>query len=197
MRHLAIVCAALLAAAAPVCAQEHGFGVKGGVNVATQQTSGDDDSSSLDSRIGAVFGVFYSLPIGPFGLQAEGLYSMKGGRTTIAGSASTLELDYLEVPVLLRVRFGSSQRHFFVLGGPAVGFRMRAKGVTEFSGSTEAIDLADQVKEFDVGIAGGGGMEMGRLVLDGRYTFGLTDVDKDAGSRTKNRVLSVTAGFRF
>jgi hypothetical protein len=195
MRHLAILCAALLAAAAPLCAQEHGLGVKGGLNIATQDISGG--GSSLDSRYGAVFGVFYTLPLGWIGLQAEGLYSQKGARVKAAGSTSTLVLDYFEVPVLARLRFGAARRHFFVAGGPSTGFRIKAKGRTEFSGSTEEIDLADQVKQVDFGIAAGGGMEIGSLVIDGRYTFGLTDIDKDAGTRTKNRVVSVTAGFRF
>ena len=40
--------------------------------------------------------------------------------------------------------------------------------------------------------------DIGRLVLDGRYTWGLTNIEKEAtADKTKNRVISLTLGLRF
>lgn len=198
MRLPTLVCVAWLAAAVPSFAQGHHLGVKGGVNVATQNTSGDSGGPALDSRIGGVVGAFWTLPLASWlDVQAEGLYSMKGARLKFQGIESTFQLDYFEVPVLGRVLFGSGHRRYYAAGGPSIAFRVRAKTRTALSGATEEIDVADQVERIDMGIAAGGGMEMGRLVIDGRYTYGLSDLDKDSSSTTKNRAIAVTAGFRF
>ena len=90
-------------------------------------------------------------------------------------------------------------RGYYAVGGATMSVLLRARARTKFSGSTEDVDVADQVERFDFGVTAGGGVEIGRLIIDGRYTFGLTDIDKDTtdASHTKNRALSVTAGVRF
>ncbi len=196
MRYVTLALVAILACATPCLAQDRGLGVKGGVNLASQHTDGSD--SSLDARTGLVAGAFWTLPLTSWlGVQVEGLYSMKGARVNFEGVKSTLQLDYFEVPVLARVPFGGGHRRYFVAGGPSLGLRLRARTRTKFSGATEDIDVADQVERLDVGIAGGGGVELGSLVIDARYTYGLTDIDKDEAAKTRNRAIAVTAGFRF
>jgi len=187
-----------LLAAAPAIAQGQHFGVKGGVSIATQQTDTNGDGTSFDSRVGAIAGGWYTLPLASWlDVQVEGLYTAKGARLDFRGIKSTFVLDYLEVPALARVRFGSGHVRYYAAGGPSTAFRLRAKTRTPFAGSVEETDVADQVEQIDFGIAAGGGVEIGRLIVDGRYTYGLTDIDKDASSTTKNRAIAVTAGFRF
>ena len=69
----------------------------------------------------------------------------------------------------------------------------------DFGTAIEEIDVSDEVERFDVGIAMGGGVELGRLVIDGRYTLGMRDIDVDKtdGVAMKHRVISITAGLRF
>ena len=45
----------------------------------------------------------------------------------------------------------------------------------------------------------GGGVEIGSIVIDGRYTLGLQDIDKDTSDtiKTTNRAVSLTVGFKF
>ena len=200
IRPATLACLALVCLAATASAQGLAIGAKGGVNIASQQVTDDGGGPSLDSRIGFVGGAFVTFPIASWlDVQAEGLYSQKGARLTFMGIESTLELDYLEVPVLARVRFGSGHWRYYAAGGPSMGVRLRARARTTFSGSTEDVDVADQVERSDFGIAMGGGVEIGRLVIEGRYTLGLTDIDKDKTdtSHTKNRAIAVTAGVRF
>jgi len=192
-----LVCGALLAGASPSPAQGLDFGVKGGVNVANVDVSGDGGGPSFDPRIGLVAGGFVRMPLTSWlAVQGEGLYAEKGARFADTGVDAKLLLTYLEVPVLARVRLS---RLFYAAAGPSMGVLLRARARTRFSGATEDIDVKDDVESFDFGIAMGGGIELGRLIIDGRYTLGLRDADADTtdASTMKNRTLSFTAGFRF
>lgn len=199
-RTIGIVLLLAASCAAPARAQGFTLGVKGGVNFASQHSSGPTAAPTLDTRVAGVVGGFVTLPLVSWlSVQAEGLYSMKGGKLKVSGIDTTLQIDYLEVPLLARLRLGSGPRHFYAAGGVSPAFRLRARTATTFSSSTEEIDVADQVERFDLGVTAGGGMQSGPLVFDGRYTQGLLDVDTDKtdGNRTKNRAIAVTVGFRF
>jgi hypothetical protein len=129
-------------------------------------------------------------------LQPEVLYTVKGGREAAFGISSAVLLDYLEVPVLARIPFAG--RKYFIVAGPYFGVRMRARTRTEFSGSTEELDISDSVERLDYGLSAGGGVEIGSIVIDGRYSFSLSDIDADIDEITgKNRVITATVGFRF
>ena len=45
----------------------------------------------------------------------------------------------------------------------------------------------------------GAGVNLGRLLLEGRYTYGLTDLNKvkDPSGSNQNRVISLLIGFIF
>ncbi len=197
MRVAAVVAAILLGGTAPALAQGFSMGAKGGVNFADVKF---DKSGSTSARWFPVAGVFVTLPA-RFGvtLQPEALYSVKGASLDTGGAPTSVLIDYLEVPVLARISMTAFGRRVYVAGGPAFGLRLRARTRSAFTGVTEEIDISDDVKRFDLGVAGGGGVEFGALVVDARYTFGLTDIDADKtdGSTARNRVLSLTAGWRF
>lgn len=188
-------------AAGPAWGQGLAVGVKGGVNLARTAIDVEGGGPSLDPRIGLVAGAFVTLPIASWlELQPEVLYAMKGAKVNDTFGASTLQIDYVELPVLARIsRPGSGRIGYYAAGGPTFGLRVRARSRTEFEGETGDIDVSDQVSRTDVGVALGGGVEIGALVIDARYTLGLTDIDKDDSDEVKvsNRVLSLTVGFRF
>jgi hypothetical protein len=185
----------------PAVAQGFGLGVKGGVNVATERFQGDDGSPGVDPRIGAVAGVFATLRVLSWlDLQSEALYAMKGTRLDLEGVQSNVWLDYLEVPILATVsRRRGGARRYFVAAGPSVGVRLRGRSRTKFADSTEEIDIGDELERLDFGVAAGGGVALGSIVLDGRYTLGLTDIDKDKTDTVTvtNRTISFTVGFKF
>ena len=198
MRILSIAFLTVFLCATSASAQGLTTGVKGGVNVSTVDFDNPDGSLTLDWRVGVVAGGFVRFRVLSWvELQPEVLYSVKGGKREDFGVKSAVLIDYLEVPVLARVPLGGSK--YFAVAGPYTGFRMRARTRTEFAGSTEEIDIGDSIERLDFGLAVGGGVEFGAIVLDGRYSFSLSDIDKEAieGSSAKNRVVSVTVGFRF
>lgn len=200
LRTFVVGCAVALLCTQTATAQGRTLGVKGGVNLATQRNSGgDDDGPGLQSRIGLVAGLFATMPLfSKLELQPEALFTSKGARVDLDGVKASLVADYLEVPVLVRFsrRGGFS---YYLAGGPALAFLLRAHSRAEFAGATEEIDITEQVNRVDVGVAMGGGVEIGSIVIDGRYTLGLQDIDKDTSDaiKTTNRAVSLTVGFKF
>lgn len=201
MLKAAIACGLLLLGTIPASAQVPGLGVKGGVNLATQRAAGDGGSGELKSLVGLTAGMFATIPMaGWLELQPEALYARKGARVELEGVTADLLIDYLEVPVLVRAsKRRAGALGYYVAGGPSFAVQLRARTRTDFGSATEEIDLGDQVERLDFGATIGGGVEIGSLVVDGRYTHGFKDVDTDTsdGVKVTNRTVSITVGFRF
>ncbi len=200
IRTCATAWALVLLCGGPAAAQGFGIGAKGGVNLATQRIERDgEERTDLTTRVGMVAGVFATLPVTSwFDVQSEALYTSKGGRLDLDGVKASVAVDYLEVPVLARLsRRGPGGGRYYAAAGPSIAFRLRSRSRTSFGSATEEVDLGEDIEALDYGFAAGGGIEIGRLVFDGRYTFGLKDIDKDDSATATNRALSITAGFRF
>ena len=201
MRTPAIVLALAILCASSAFAQGIEKGVRGGLNVATTATSGDNGDAAPDWLLRGVVGGFIVWPVTSWlVLQPEVLYAMKGAKQEEFGLESKLLLDYVEVPVLARLSRGSpGGRTWYLVAGPSFGWLARAKARADFGGSTEEIDLTEDVERFDIGVAAGGGVELGSIVIDARYTHGLSDIDKDTSDdvKVRNRAVSLTIGFRL
>ena len=172
-------------------AQDRG-GVRLGYNAANLSTS----EAGIDPKVrsGLVVGLFGVVPVnGMFAVQPEVLYSQQGARVEDGSDKATLKIDYVQIPVLGRIRLGA-RSPAYLLVGPSFGFRTRAD--MTFNDQTES--FKDDVKGSDVGLVTGISVYSGRFVVDGRYTWGLMNIDGTRDSaKTKNRVLSVSAGIRF
>ncbi len=129
-------------------------------------------------------------------------------------------LDYVEVPVQLRVHLGT-RLHVFVNGGPYVGFLVGAKSVTSGSsliyldeGMTQPVtpspvpfdaetDVSDSLKGTNVGITAGGGimprLGPGALVVEAHFQVGLTTIQKDVTTSGNNKTgaVVVSIGYAF
>lgn len=171
-------------------AQEFGFGVKAGVNVAN--LGGDSFGvGSLGSRAGLHIGGLVEIPLmGSFSLQPELLYSMKGSDWTFAGSGSSdLNLDYIDIPVLGKYNLpwvnGLSAE-----AGPVFGVLMSAKSGDE--------DVKDSFKTLDAAFAIGATykLDMG-VFFSLRYNKGLLDVWDDNDFKNQNNVFQISAGYLF
>lgn len=191
----------------PAAAQERQFGVKAGGSYARLEI--EPEAGGFDKgRFGVTGGGFAVLPLDRrFSVQLEALFSPKGASDDIDGAEGTitLQLDYLEIPALLRIAgpaAGSKRVHFF--GGPTLGLRLAAhqqsKLTTDFLSQGAVDDIGDLVKRFEVAVVAGAGVDIGRrLVIDGRYAWGLTNVTRNEAdsTRIRTRLFSVMAGFRF
>ena len=184
---------ALLVSAGTAHAQTS-FGVKAGVNLANLSIDEADDTFEPENRTGFVAGVFVTVRGGGiFAFQPEALISSQGAKFSDSVNSGTAKIDYFQVPLLARI--GPS--NVAVVVGPSIGFRINAK----LSGdgiSVDNEDFSDQIKRMDFGLVAGVTADVGKLVLDGRYTWGLTNIEEEAtAAQTKNRVISLTLGLRF
>lgn len=188
---------AVAAAADPGGFTPLSFGVKGGLGLAQHQgTEPRDLEYTVDSamRRGFAAGVFLTLPITPrFQLQQEVLYVRKGSRQDIGAVIFdvpavldvTYDMDYLEIPVLLRYHWLVDRGvDIYSLSGFAfalkVGDRYRLTG--DVSDGEESIPLrADsdmsEVDLFDFLFTYGVGLEVPtggrRLLLEYRFDLSL------------------------
>ncbi|HEY5132378.1 MAG TPA: porin family protein, partial [Candidatus Krumholzibacteriaceae bacterium] len=114
----------------------------------------------------------------------------------------TVKLTYFEIPVLARLNIPTGGAVCpNVYAGPAIGFKMSAKGEAE-SGSLSAENDIEGLKRTDFGIIVGGGLEFKltsiRLLFDARYEAGLTSIDDTADAiDVKNGAISFMVGFGF
>lgn len=198
----AIVVAAIVCGTAlPLQAQALTYGVKGGITFANLAEEAAGETTTLDNRLGIAAGGFATWPLsGRFALQPEALFTQKGAKAEQGGGTLTQELDYLDVPVLIGCRLtGNDARHFAVFGGPALGVKLRARSRASFGGTAVEDDVSDQVTATDFSVVGGVSYHRGRASVEGRYAWGVSDIDKDTADDVKIRTrgISVLAGWRF
>jgi hypothetical protein len=208
---------AIALGAVPAAAQAGGgmaFGIKGGALFSTASVS-DDDGIDIGTYTSFGGGVFLSIPLGGVHLQPEALYLRKGASLSgeeVGDGDLDLHLDYVEVPVLLVVPLGTGTGASpYVFGGGAVA----VEAGCEFTGEAEGIsvtvdcdggddvDLEFERKKVDVGAVVGAGLRFpagsGHVLLEGRYTFGLTNISDsgDDEDSFKNRSGAVFVGYSF
>ena len=200
---LLVVGSAILRFSGQVCAEVTGFGVKAGLSCANIH---GHDVYEQRSRMGFGAGAFLTFGLGSsFAVQPEVLFVMKGSKYSNGSGADvyreTLSLDYIEVPVLIKFFLpvaGSFRLHLFA--GPSLAFKVRARVKATFGGETE-VETLDNVKNTDLGLAAGVGLEhplgRGRITLDLRYTAGTGSLSKGTGDDIKNEALGLFAGYSF
>jgi hypothetical protein len=190
-----------LAAALLICATsaqaQVSVGVRAGFSLADLSIKDAADTLEPDNRTGLVAGVFVIVPTGSLvAFQPEVLVSMQGAKVSDLANRATIKLDYLQVPLLARIK--PSKSPIGLLLGPSLGYRLNAK-VTGNGLSDAEQDIEDQVKKTDVGFVAGVALDAAHLVIDARYIWGLTNINDDSTdpSTIKNRVAQITFGFRF
>ena len=162
------VLAFVFALASAKIASAQGVAVSLGPNFA----SFSSDALDFDNRTGMQAGIaFGGARLHPLGVQAEINWVRKEGAVV---GGDDVRLDYLQVPVFLRVNIGTQHsKTFDVYGivGPSFSYLManRVGGLT----------LDDGFQGFDFGIVGGVGVEIYRFTIEGRYEKGLRNINKD------------------
>ncbi|MDP4130615.1 MAG: porin family protein [Bacteroidota bacterium] len=167
------------------------LGIKGGVNISTINSY---NYGNLSWKANVHAGALVSLPIyRQFSLQPEIMYSGQGTRSTENHVGSNLNIDYLNIPILLKYKHPSG---FFVESGPQIGKLLNAK----FLLPNYNEDMKSLYRKFDFSWAFGLGYLIKDLNLgfDARYNLGITNFFQDtyAGSG-ENNVVQVGVFFIF
>lgn len=190
---VAIVCGYTRAASA----QE--ITIKGGVNMATISFSPEPDSPTLPGgswRPGVIAGVsFMPRPSKQGGIQIEALIR-QGGVRNLLRQDDAIRVTYLDIPVLLHVDvYRKSNHSVFLVGGAALAVNLQAS--YEDDGVTESVK--DDIEPIDVLLVAGGGVEIGRLMFEARFNWGLRSAfhDSELEGSFKNQSFAIMAGVRI
>jgi hypothetical protein len=201
----------MILAAASIDANAQGkiaLGLKAGINLANVSLDPAPDATK-SARMGFLFGGIFEYTLNNMiALQAQPAYCQRGGvlEGTVFGESvkSTTKLDYLEIPLLVKLTFGSAEMKPYVFAGPNIAILLSAKTKAEVGANTqeEDIDKAN-LNSTDMGLDIGAGIgywlkaDMG-IFLDARYSLGLTDIDKQSSDYTvKSGDIKICAGLLF
>jgi hypothetical protein len=178
------VLSALIAAQAS--AQTFNIGLEAGANFSN--FIGSDVSmmgGTIDSKLGFVGGGFLCLNFGEnFAVRPEILYAQKGA--AISGTSTSVQMDYLEIPVLLKLSLGSPMVNPGLLLGPTFAFNTVA--------SVDGHSISD-INSSDIGIMGGVEVDFDKFLVSGRYELGLENVRKNVN--VQNGTLTFLVGYMF
>ena len=177
---IVLIIAMLVVTASSANAQ---VGIMAGVNSASVSASVDGADVSTDSRTGFNGGVFAGKG-GLIGFMGGLFYSQKG----FSVSGNNVNLDYLEVPLMLRVKFLMLRGYV----GPNLAFELSCSGDPTLNGVAFS---CDDTESFDFGWKIGVGGTLLMFNLDVAYEWGTTDIWKVENGSIKNQVIQIDLGL--
>jgi hypothetical protein len=172
-------------------ARQGGLVIKGGLSYGNVTNSGVFPGEAK-KRAGAALGL--GIVTGaPVGIGIEGLYAQRG----IIGSTrgGSRELDYIDVPIYLRLGITNPGIEPFVYAGPQISFELNCDANGEDCPSGRS-------KVTYAGAIGAGIriVPLGGLSIEGRYLYGLSDLKLSTVSDSdsyKTRSFMILLGFGF
>lgn len=164
-------------------------GVKFGPTFATFSSESLDFSNRTGVHGGLFFGGGRSSPVG---VQSEINWIRKRSATSPLNQA--ISIDYLQVPVLLRLTGGSSSPSglaVYGIVGPAIDVKI--------ADEIEGVTIDDGFEAADVSLVFGGGVEIARIIIEGRYEKGFRQINKSFREFTeiKKQAFTILFGVRF
>jgi hypothetical protein len=144
------------------------FGVKAGYSLSHLNIHiNPDDDVTFSSKSAFHGGLLVKIPVmAGLCVQPELLYSGEGAKYNDDGDPGTLEMGYINVPVMVKYSYMGA----FLETGPQVGFLVSAKD--DIDGRSEDIKADQKSVVFDWCAGLGYQSKMG-LGIDARYNFGL------------------------
>jgi hypothetical protein len=170
-----------------------GFGIRGGVNFSTFG-GGDIADDDYSQRTGFHAGVYNSIYFGNLIALEPGVFYTVRGTQNDDFVNSRAVLNYVDVPVLLRLHLTEGLN---VFGGPQVSFLMDSRFEGDLFGSTVSFDT-ENVRERDFGLVLGLGYNLPKgLNVQGSYNYGMSSVFKNSNVDVFNRGFQVSLGYTF
>jgi opacity protein-like surface antigen len=116
-------------------------------------------------------------------IRAEPMYLKKGGVIEADEDSPriTAKGETVELPVFLKYEIGNLEKLYF-LAGPSIAYIISNKIDAEINGVAFNSDITDNTKRIDIGLGLGAGLQFPLSIvtvfLEGRYTFGLNNLQK-------------------
>ncbi|MFV1883984.1 MAG: porin family protein [Balneola sp.] len=167
------------------------FGIKGGVNFSNfAQTEIED----YETKAGFVLGAFLELGIPMFSvsIQPEILYAQFGAG--IKDADATVDLNYIQIPVLLKINFDAPGATPNIYFGPYANFLASA----EVDGDGGSVEIDEIIEDSAFGVIIGGGIDLSKVQLGIRISAGITEVFKeDFSDDETNFGVALTVGLKL
>lgn len=223
--HIYLICSLFLFASSGLQAQIS-IGFNAGPSFSTL-VNGEKDPTGFDDLIKSGYspGLNFSIPMEftlsiPFALQSELNFLQKGtvfrfeeieGSDNYTKYRGQNKLNYVQVPLLMKVKTGKGAFRTSFYAGPGLSFLISGNSSTRFEAlidgeyfteeSKDAIDLKDTLNRWELSAILGIGLELdtglGAITLDMRYQHGLTNIVKDPQVELKVRNQGFTAGLGY
>jgi Outer membrane protein beta-barrel domain len=164
-------------------ALDFGAGPLFGINLANASLDGDDaEGEETEMLTRFAFGARAELGVtSPFSVLLEPQYLQRGAtrKGELLGTTFKIEtrLNYLELPILAKAKFGSMKAHGYAFAGPSLGLFLN--GEAELEGETEdAEDVSAFNLSGDIGVGGSYQVqEFIYLNADARYSHGFLNAN--------------------
>lgn len=186
MKKIILLGTILIAGLTSVKAQSVDLIPKIGINFASQSASA---LSGEKTKTGFTGGVALDMHFkeSAFSLQPELNFVSRGLKFKDGNTTSKYNFNYLEVPLLAKYKFDM----VYINAGPYVGFQL--------NGSDKFKELyGSKPRTVDLGLQFGAGVAIpagpGKVIVDGRYALGLSDLSKGPGT-VRNRGFNVSLGY--
>lgn len=147
-------------------------------------------------------GLFFEKDLIPLlNIRLGAAYSPKGYHLAVDDFYTKSSVNYLEIPVLAKVKLGP----VYALGGVYGAYALNGKTKNHYEVLGILVDEEkdldfdnEQIKRFDYGMKFGLGVQVGvgplHVFAQGEYSFGLQNLNDGDGDELKNNVLGVSAG---
>ncbi len=183
-----------------ISAQDTRLGLRGGLNISNFFASEPDDTN-LRAGYNFALTTRSSLIEDAVFLQAELGYSTKGSRVEGDLGEASLNLGYIDLPVMLALGFADL---VYIEGGAYAGYLVNSSISGETSGGSSfssEISTSD-FKRLDYGLVFGANIDLKPITIGARYNYGLQNImDNDVanffGSRVRNSVFQLYVGISF
>ncbi len=197
------------------------FGVRAGVSYAGVRGDAVDNLNKLldftggaikpSNTTGFFAGAYASLPVTDVisvepglyysqkGYELNGALNLKGVQFLGASAKAKLQLQYIDVPVLVKANFGGLQ----LFAGPQVSYLAHADlrttaGILGINLLNSNTDATAQFNKWDVAVTGGIGYQLTNGVnLMASYDYGLSKMDANQHIKSYNNAFKVGVGISF
>lgn len=174
-------------------ASQSSYGILGGVNMANIASQPDE---AFTSRTALILGGYYEYRVSALvGLSSEFLLVGKGGKSALQDA--TLNINYFELPLLLKLHFSAGRFGLLAFAGPSIGFVTSSTLVDSVGGESPLQQLYPNEMGAQIGV----GLEFPLTATMGftfnlRYSTGLSDISSGA-SNYKNSGIYILGGLSF
>jgi hypothetical protein len=153
------------------------FGVRAGTVISKANFEGGMLDVDSKSKFGFDLAAVFDFPIGDvfsFGPEVHWVQRNTEAEGATENEGFTQKLDYIHVPVLVRLHFGRPSG-LQVFAGPSLDYLLDAK--IDYNDETrDDLDSKDNYTELTFGGVLGAGIQLGPVLLDVRYNIGFGDI---------------------